>query len=304
MNAWRKIGRVGGWTLIVLALFVAAYLLFIRPWHRTWGASGAEAGRPMPGDTTVEAPNCVATRAVTIDAPPEKVWPWLAQMGYRRGGFYSYDWIVRALKIQDGPSAVRILPEYQTIEAGMEIPMGSGPNWPVVIAEANSSLVFDIRPAGAHLTWSWLLSPADEGKTRLILRIRGRLERPRSALSVRLLMDPGEYIMVHRMLGGIKARAEGRAQSPAGELYEISLWAAAALLGLIAMASAFLRRAWKRHFLIAWSAFAVVLVLVLRQPSPIYETFFVALLLAVMILSFRPPKRRLGRGNPASNRVK
>ncbi|MGD0781359.1 MAG: hypothetical protein ABSA30_00715, partial [Candidatus Aminicenantales bacterium] len=216
MNAGRKIGRIGGWTLIILAVFAGAYIFIIRPWHRTWGATGTEGGRPMPGDTTVQAPNFVATRAVTIDAPPGKVWPWLAQMGYRRGGLYSYDWIDRALKILDGPSATRILPEYQSIAAGQEIPMGSGPSWPVVTAETDSSLVFDIKRPGVHITWSWLLSPYDEGKTRLILRIRGRLELPASGLPGLVLMDPGEFVMVHRMLGGIKARAEGRAQTPAG----------------------------------------------------------------------------------------
>jgi len=303
MGALRKVGKVGAWTLIVLAVFLAAYLSLIRPWQRTWGASGTEAGRPMPGDTTVAAPNFTATRAVTINAPPEKVWPWLAQMGYRRGGLYSYDWIDRAMKILDGPSAVRILPEYQEIAAGWEIPMGSGPGWPVVIAETNSSLVFDIKQAGVHFTWSWLLSPFEGGKTRLILRIRGRLELPPSALPGLVLMDPGEFVMVHRMLGGIKARAEGRAQTPAGELYELSLWAAAALIGLIALAAAFLRRAWKGPFLVAWAAFSVVLILVFRQPAPVFGTLFDVLLLAALVLSFRFPRRLTNRGNPEPNRV-
>ena len=303
MSAWRKIGRVGGWTLIILVVFAAAYLFLIRPWQRTWGATGTEAGRPMPGDTTVQAPRFIATRAVTIDAPPEKVWPWLAQMGYRRAGLYRYDWIDRALKILDRPSAARILPEHQTIIAGQEIPMSSGPGWSVLTAEPNSSLVFDIHQAGGRITWSWLLSPYDEGKTRLILRIRGLLEPGASALPGLVLMGPGEFIMARRMLGGIKARAEGRSQSPAGELYELSLWGAAALIALVALASAFLRRAWKPPFLLAWSAFAVVLLLVLRQPSPIFGTLFDIMLLAGLILSFRPPRRPKIFSNPAPNRV-
>ncbi|MGD0783542.1 MAG: hypothetical protein ABSA30_11855, partial [Candidatus Aminicenantales bacterium] len=101
----------------------------------------------------------------------------------------------------------------------------------------------------------------------------------------------------------IKARAEGRAQTPAGELYELSLWAAAALVGLVALASAFLRRAWKPPFFVAWSAVAVVFILILRQPSPIFGTLFDLLLLAGLILSFRPPRRRKAFGNPAPNRV-
>jgi hypothetical protein len=303
MKAWLKIGRVGGWTLVLLAAAVAGYLLFLRPWQRTWGATGAEAGRPMPGDTTIQGPNFIATRAVTIDAPPEKVWPWLAQMGYRRGGLYSYDWIDRALKVLDGPSATRILPDYQQISAGEEIPMGSGPNWPILTAEADSSLVLDVHWQDIHVTWSWLLSPYDEGKTRLILRIRGRLELPASALPRLVLLDVGEFVMAHRMLGGIKARAEGRAQSPAGELYELSLWAIAALIGLAALLAAFLRRSWKLSFLLAWTSFAVVLALMLRQPSPIAGTLFDLALLAGLVLSFRFPRRRKAFGNPAADRV-
>ena len=303
MKAWRKIGRVGGWALIVLAVFASSYLFLMRPWQRNWGATGAEAGRPMPGDTTVQAPNLIATRAVTIDAPPEKVWPWLAQMGYRRGGLYRYDWIDRALHILDKPSAVRLLPEYQAIAAGQEIPAEFGPSWTVVTAEPNSSLVFDINRSGSRMTWSWLLSPYDEGKTRLILRIRGRMEYAAAGLPGLVLKGPGEFIMARRMLGGIKARAEGRSQSPAGELYELSLWGAAALIALVALASAFLRRAWKPPFLLAWSAFAVVLLLVLRQPSPIFGTLFDIMLLAGLILSFRPPRRPKIFSNPAPNRV-
>jgi hypothetical protein len=303
MSVRHKIGRVGGWTLVVLAGFVAAYFLVLRPWHRTWGATGAEAGRPMPGDTTIQAPNFIATRAVTIDAPPEKVWPWLAQMGYRRGGLYSYDWIDRALKILDGPSAARILPDYQQITAGEEIPMGAGPNWPILTAEANSSLVLDVHWEDLHVTWSWLLSPYDESKTRLILRIRGRLEFRATALPRLVLLDPGEFVMAHRMLGGIKARAEGRAQSPVGELYELSLWAAAALIGLTALMAAFLRRRWRLLFLVAWAAFAVVWALMLRQPSPVAGTLFDLGLLAALILSFRFPRQRKVFGNPASDRV-
>jgi hypothetical protein len=303
MNVLRKLAKVGGWTVIVLAVFGAAYLLLIRPWHRTWGASSTETGRPMPGDATVSEPDSITTRAVTVDAPPEQVWPWLAQLGYRRGGRYSYDWIDRAMKILDGPSAVTIRPEFQDLKAGSVISMGNGPSWSVIICEPPSTLAFEIRRPGVHATWSWLLSPVEGGKTRLVLRIRGRLERPSSALPLRLLLDPGEFIMVHRMLGGIKARAEGRAQTPAGELFELSLWAAAALIGLIALAAAFLRKSWKRPFIVAGLAAAVVLNLSLRQPSPIAGALFDAGLAALLILSLSPRRRPKLFGNSPANRV-
>jgi hypothetical protein len=69
---------------------------------------------------------------VTIRARADDIWPWLAQMGYRRGGLYSYDWLDRLFGYLDRPSAEEILPEYQSIRVGDTIPLGRGPDWPVV----------------------------------------------------------------------------------------------------------------------------------------------------------------------------
>lgn len=71
----------------------AAYVAVARPWLRRWGATPDELEKPLPGDELVPDPGVVTTRAVTIDAPVEEVWPWLAQIGQDRGGFYSYEWL-------------------------------------------------------------------------------------------------------------------------------------------------------------------------------------------------------------------
>ena len=76
----------------------------------------------MPGDEVVDRPNFVATCAVTIEATSEEVWPWLAQIGSGRAGFYSYDWIDNAGR----PSARGIIPEYQHVEVGDLAPMFPG----------------------------------------------------------------------------------------------------------------------------------------------------------------------------------
>jgi hypothetical protein len=70
----------------------------VRPWHLRWGATHDEVQRPLPGDELVENPRFVSTRAITINAPAESVWPWLVQLGYGRGGFYSYDWLENLLR--------------------------------------------------------------------------------------------------------------------------------------------------------------------------------------------------------------
>src|SRR5437879_5889367 len=91
-DALMRIGRVSG----LAALALVGYDALLRPWMLDWGTSGEERRRPLPGDDIVEEVMTHHTRAVTIDAPPEAVWPWLLQIGDRRGGFYSYDWLERA----------------------------------------------------------------------------------------------------------------------------------------------------------------------------------------------------------------
>jgi hypothetical protein len=202
------------WAKGAVAVGVAAlpaYYLVVRRWHARWGATGEEVRRAMPGDDIVVRPRDVTTRAVTIHARPEEVWPWLAQMGYQRGGMYSYDWIDLALGVLDGPSADRILPEFQRLEAGDEIPLGSGPNWPVASVEANRSLVLDIELEQARISWSFELRELGEDQTRLILRIRIRSVWWAQLASFFPVMDFGSFVMTRKMLLGIKQRAEANA---------------------------------------------------------------------------------------------
>jgi hypothetical protein len=92
--------------------------------------------------------------AVTVDARPEHIWPWLVQIGYQRGGLYSYDWLDRLFGFLDRPSAIRILPEFQNLAVGDRIPMGQGPSWPVAWARLAT---YVIEPAGFIMTRRMLL---------------------------------------------------------------------------------------------------------------------------------------------------
>jgi hypothetical protein len=185
-----------------------AYLLLIRPWHQSWGATAAEAAAAMAGDELIVNPNWKATRAVSIDAPPSAVWPWLVQMGYRRGGLYSYDWLDERFGVLDRRSADSMLPEFQELSAGDTIPIGNDAGWPVAALERERVLVLDIRRPRLHITWSFLLVPAAGGSTRLLLRYRG-LAQPRLAeWPLYAFLDVAEFIMTRKMLLGIKARAE------------------------------------------------------------------------------------------------
>jgi hypothetical protein len=199
------VGIAGGVALSV-------YLLGIRPRHMRWGATDDEVTRSMAGDDLVKNPIHVTTRAVTIQAKPADVWPWLVQMGFGRGGMYSYDLVDRVMGILDRESTWQIMPEYQQLEAGDVIPMGSGPSWPVLALEPNRSMVLNIEEPGVHVTWSYLLEELDGQRARLVLRVRTWLAITPQIVPLLVVMDPGEFLMVRKHLLGVKARAESVAR--------------------------------------------------------------------------------------------
>jgi hypothetical protein len=191
---------------------LSVYLLALRPQNMRWGATDAEVKRAMAGDDLVKYPIHMTTRAVTIQAKPTEVWPWLVQMGYGRGGMYSYDFVDRVMGILDRESSWRVMPEYQQLEAGDVIPMGSGPSWPVAALESCQSMVLHIQEPGVDVTWSYLLEELEGECTRLVLRVRTWLEITPQIVPLLAVMDPGEYLMVRKHLLGVKARAEALAR--------------------------------------------------------------------------------------------
>lgn len=165
----------------------------------------------MLGDTHVTLPSYEATLGVTIEAAPADIWPWLMQMGYRRGGLYSYDWLDRLFGYLDAPSAERILPEWQRLTVGDEIPIGRGGGFPVKAIEPFRSLVLGERARDADWSWELALVPVGIGLTRLISRNR---VWTRSRVRDRLMMmviEPAAFVMTRKMLLGIKRRAEAQA---------------------------------------------------------------------------------------------
>jgi hypothetical protein len=197
----RQTGEIVG----AVPLFATAPLFRSR--HLRWGATPEEVAAAMPGDGIVEAPTFDATRAITIDAPPGRVWPWLVQVGRGRAGFYSYDLLDNGGR----PSADRILPEHQNLKVGDRIPMTEK------VTDATSFRVTAIDPGRSLLwkkagsTWAWTLTPLEGRRTRLVTRLRDRYpwrSSPGTALLSLVLLEHGDFAMMRRMLLGIKARAE------------------------------------------------------------------------------------------------
>lgn len=188
-------------TLLAAASLLAAYRWVIGPWHRRWGTEGDEASRRLPADGLL--PDAAqTTRAIGVHASPEAVWPWIAQIGWGRAGWYSYDWIDN-----DGrPSATTIVPELQQLDVGDEISMIPGTGFIVLEVEPDVGVV---AQAGDGTTWCLRLVSNSTDECRLLSRFRAPA-RP-AGLAARvwmLLADPGAFVMERRMLLGIRDRAE------------------------------------------------------------------------------------------------
>ncbi|MDA8217068.1 MAG: hypothetical protein M0Z94_05555 [Dehalococcoidales bacterium] len=227
----RKPSGRGRFPLAGFALAVAgvvAYRAAFRPWHRRWGATDEEVARPLPGDDLVDNPNYSSTRALTIAASPESVWPWLVQIGQGRGGFYSYDWLENAVGLGIR-SADHVVEDLQTLKVGDIIavePEGNG--YSVIAVEPNALLLLftdgrngpgalndHFRQVGMASTWAFVLTLTPEGGTRLLVRWRARYDYLRSGVPLAYLigplLEPVEFLMERQMLLGLRQRAEGGA---------------------------------------------------------------------------------------------
>ncbi len=222
----------------------AAYFLFVRPRVRSWGLDPTEAELPLPGDDLIAEPSAIETRGITIDAPVARVWPWLVQMGFGRGGWYSYDMLDNK-----GKSAEQILPEFQALEPGDIMPTHPGGGFLVKTLEPERALVLytdtelvrsqaeqadgtaalptpGLKVSGGIMaasypefsaSWAFYLEPTEDGQTRLIERFRARTPG-NAAANVVLgeIMGTGIVLMTRKQMIGIKERVERLEQGEMG----------------------------------------------------------------------------------------
>jgi hypothetical protein len=193
---------IGGIAALLAAAL--AYDRWVRDPIMTWGATREEAAARLPGDELLEEADGVATRAVTIDAPPSAVWPWLAQMGPSpRGGAYTYDWIENLLGL-NMHSVDHVLSEYQQPRVGEGFGFGANR---MSYARVEPECVLALRSADGNWVWSFVLEDRGSEGTRLLSRNRFRLPTLKDRLGM-LPMEAGSLVMERKMLHGIKARAE------------------------------------------------------------------------------------------------
>lgn len=177
------------------------YVFWLRPWFLRWGATTEETRKPLPGDEFVPDPLYQSTRGVTIHAPVDQVWRWLAQIGQDRGGFYSHEWLEN-LAGASMCNADRVHPEWQQRAIGDRVQLSPDVGLPVLAFIRNHALV--LKGWGA-----FVLEPIDTQTTRLL--IRNRVPRDGGALLSALLIEIPHFIMERGMMLGLKARAESTA---------------------------------------------------------------------------------------------
>jgi hypothetical protein len=226
---------------------VYAYRAVVEPWWRTWGVRDLPVDRSYRGDDVITEPTALETRSIVIDAPPERIWPWLVQMGYGRAGWYSYDAIDMT-----GGSTRDIVPRWQALAVGDIVPTHPGGGFVVRILEpgqalvlysdtalvrdqsqaatasgdgdmpanlqATSSFLAATQPMDFAASWAFILEPVDATRTRLIERFRVRFgadDRPWTKATLPVV-GFGVFLMVRRQLLGLRDRVEG--MEPAAEV--------------------------------------------------------------------------------------
>jgi hypothetical protein len=212
MVSFMRRGAALGMQAVTLGGAVAVAVARLRSTYLRWGATDEEVDTWLPGDDLVSHANVTATRAVTVRAAVADVWPWIAQLGQGRGGFYSYDFLDNLVGC-DMHSADRIVPEWQSIDVGAEVRLHPEVGLVVAVVEAGRALVLrggvpiGKVPAPYDFTWTFVVREQPGGATRLVVRERYGYSRWWAGL----IVEPAElisFVMSQRMLRGIRGRAE------------------------------------------------------------------------------------------------
>lgn len=278
-----KLKRILGGLGIVLFVLILGYLA-IRPLHLHWGTTAEEVSRPMPGDLD----GMRWTRAITVLATPEQIWPWLVQWGQGRGGWYSYDWLENLLGF-DIHTTDRILPEHQNTAVGDPICMAANTCTSFVsVIEPNHWFGWQASDEKGKPVWSFTfgLFPVDDTHTRLV--VRESFDKDAMPPAVIFAIEIPDAVMEQKALNTVKHRVEGLSESIFTTPYEIIVWLAALVMGLIAGMLFINRKDWRKPLATGVASVIALLVLTFLFP-PLWLRGVLDLgLLTGLVWSFRP----------------
>ena len=170
-------------------------------------ASREERKRRLLGDDLIPDAGVQSTHGVTIDASVDQVWPWIAQIGQGRGGFYSYSWLENLIGCQI-KNANQIHPEWQHLDVGQQVMLHPKANPLIVVGFEPESCLLLMQRSPMRWTWGFYLLPNSTGNCRLLIRTRVGWNRGVTRLLLSPAISLGHYIMERKMLTGIRKRAE------------------------------------------------------------------------------------------------
>jgi hypothetical protein len=275
ITIWNKLGLF----VLTLGLVVLVYALEVRPRMLDWGSTSEERAMTLPGDSIVAAPAKSTTRAITIHAPADKVFPWLAQLGQNRAGFYSFE-LLEDLVGAEMPRAETLVVGGQDWQPGDMLWMypydkangyGGAPLVELVPGRAlafgtwNFDTPHDLPPNGS---WAFVVDPMSVDASRLIVRGRGAAAAGIGwRLFDRAVFEPVHFVMERRMMEGIQRLAEGRKpRTRTADLFEIFVWTAMFTLFVAGFVATLRRERWIAPFVLSLTAAAGFLVTTIFQP--------------------------------------
>jgi hypothetical protein len=291
--------------LIVLGALLVGLFALTLPAIQRWGATDAEVARTLPGDELIAQPLVRWTHAVTINAPPAAVWPWIAQLGDTRGGYYSYTFIENRVSALTGAkdynviyvNADRIHPEWQNPQPGDAMIQSVLKVREVV--PKHYLLADSVDPSVMNWVWLWQIEPAASGQeTRLLVRMAISTAGPADPV-MGFMMNVGGFVMEQNMLLGIKTRAEGGFEPSWTEPVEIALWMMALGVGLVGAFLFVSRSAWLAPLALAALAVAALFGLTFVQPALWLRTLIDVALVLGMIWAWRVSAPRASASSPA-----
>lgn len=217
-RGWR---RSATWLAIALLLAFTLYFVLIWPWISRWGATDEEVQMAMPGDGLIADALLITTKAITIQAKPEHIWPWLVQLGVDRGGMYSYLWVENWLLHLNVKNIEEIQPGWQSLQPGdfirftpKEYPLNPGPGLYVMEVMPEYALVgcFGMEDSpplcSQSATWQFILIARENNSTRLLLRSHTAGKPTMMAKAGAIISNAFQFYMERKMLLTLKERAE------------------------------------------------------------------------------------------------
>jgi hypothetical protein len=273
-----------------LAVILCVFFLFVRPWYLHWGATDEERRRVLPGDEIVANAAGQETRAITINAGVEQVWPWLAQLGQDRGGFYSFETMENLVGCQM-PAADRLLDGKQSWKLGDRLWMyppdkAGGVGYATLrVFIPGRALGFGTHVLGTPIeapengSWSFALEPIDNSTTRFL--VRGRGSGGRSLLGRafdKSIFEPMHFVMERRMMLDLKQVAEGGERDHLANNVHVILWFITFGLFVTAITRLLRKEDWVRSSAVLLAVAGVFQFLTLGQPPVLIGIVLVAAL--------------------------